>query len=509
MLDGIEPATGEALNRVPASRSVAWNYAGYVYQIGINFGLTSYIVRRIFVAEYGLLLFVMSLSATLYLLDMGISNVLVQAYVEASEGAEKGRLNDLLSTTFLALAALGALGVLAFAGLAAFLPGPFNIPRPYLHEASLIFILAALVIQVGLPGIALEHVYQAFQRFDRINQIQLAVTTVQMILSVAALAAGFRIVALALVQLAVAALRFLLLVVALPASVPGVKLRLNRFNWELFKTISHLSKWAFLNNLSTYVFDFLSWVILGSLGSMREAAMFGIASRAPRQLWNMVDKGANVALPQLSRSHTANDLPGLRQTYLKALKLVFGAVLPFVALGGFYAHPLIEVWAGSQYAEAAAVMQWLLVAALSHAITYPSDQLLYACGEVKRAAIISFWSGAISVLAALLLVSRYGAAGLAAGMALSQLLINCTWFTAAACKLSGTSPAMLLRVLFGGLAWPLAALTVEMALIGVFASHLSSLWVLLAAVGSGLVYLALWSFHTALPLYRNQTEIAA
>jgi O-antigen/teichoic acid export membrane protein len=451
----------------------------------------------------------MSLSATLYLLDMGISNVLVQAYVEASGTADKERLNDLLSTTFLALTALGALGVAVFAGLAALLPGPFNIPHQYLHEASLIFIIAALVIQVGLPGMALEHVYQAFHRFDRVNQIQLATTTLQMILSVVVLAAGFRIVALALVQVAAALLRLVLYVGALPASVPSARLRLNRFNMNLFKTLMHVSKWAFLNNLSNYLFDMLAWVILGSLGSMRQAAMFGLASRAPKQLWNLVDQGANVALPQLSKSHAEHNEIGLKRTYLKALKLVFGAVLPFVLLGAFFARPLIEIWAGSQYAEAAIVMQWLLVAALSHAITYPSDQLLYACGEVRKAAIIAFWSGTISVVAAFLLVSRYGATGLAAGMALSQLCINCTWFTAAACKISGTSPTTLLRVLFEGLGWPLAALAIEIALIWGFSSHLSSLKILLAAVASGLVYLALWSLRTALPLYRNRTEIAA
>ena len=132
------------------------------------------------------------------------------------------------------------------------------------------------------------------------------------------------------------------------------------------------------------MFDRFVWIILGSLGSMKEAAMFGLASKAPKQLWNLVDKGANVALPILSRSFTENDQVALQQTYLRTQKLVFGAILPFIVLGCFFARPLIEFWAGSQYAGAALVMQWLLIAAFSHAISYSSDQLLYAGGEVKR-----------------------------------------------------------------------------------------------------------------------------
>ena len=92
--------------------------------------------------------------------------------------------------------------MLIFSGIALTLPGPFNIPRQYLHEAAIIFFISALVIQVGLPSNAMEHAYQASHRFDRLNQIQLLLTTVQMVLYVSVLAAGYRIVALALVLLA-------------------------------------------------------------------------------------------------------------------------------------------------------------------------------------------------------------------------------------------------------------------------------------------------------------------
>jgi len=167
MLELVKTIVGGRMMRRSTARSIAWNYAGYIYQIAINFGLTAYVVRYIAVTEYGLLLFVMSLSNILYLMDMGISSVLVQAYVAAAESGEDDRLNNLIGTTFIALTALGMVGVLIFTGIAASLPGPFKIPQTYLHEASLVFVIAALIILVGLPSIALEQAYQASERFDR------------------------------------------------------------------------------------------------------------------------------------------------------------------------------------------------------------------------------------------------------------------------------------------------------------------------------------------------------
>ena len=504
-----ESELGPAPPAPRTAHNIAWNYAGYAYQIAINLGLTWYIVRKVSVVEYGLFLFVMALSATLYLLDMGFSSVLVQAFVEASTAAGKGRVNDLLSTTFLTLTALGALGVLIFCGIGISLPGPFKIPPAYLHEAFLIFIIAAFIILVGFPAIAVEQVYQSSHRFDRTNQIQLFSATFLIGLSVLVLATGHGIVALALVQFLVALLRLTVLIAALPATLPGIRLSLTRFDSHLLKPLIHLSKWAFLSNLSAYLFDMLVWLILGSLGSMREAALFGLAGKPTKQLWNLVDRGANVTLPLLSKSSAENDTIQLRQTFLRTQKLVFGAVLPFIVLGCVFARPFILVWAGSKYEGAAMVMQWLLLAALSQALTYPSDLLLYACGRVKEAAKISVISSAISILAALLLVSRYGAVGLAAGMAVTQLIFNCGWFTWAACRVSGTSPSALLRALFAGLAWPLAALAAEILISRAIWTYLSSLWLVIVAAVAGLIYLALWGLYTALPLYRGCTEVAA
>lgn len=501
--------TGPTRPAAHAARSIAWNYAGYACQIAFNLGLTWYIVRKITVAEYGLFLFVMSLSATLYLLDMGISSVLVQAFVEASSIDGKDRVNELLGAGFAALGALGALGACIFCGLAIFLPGPFKIPPPYLHEASLVFIAAGFIVLVGLPTVAVEQVYQASQRFDRLNQVQLITAVLLVALSILVLATGHGIVALALVQLVVSCIRLAVLIAALPSSVPGARLNPARLNIGVLKPLIHLSKWAFLSNLSAGLFDMLVWLILGSLSSMREVALFGLAGKPTRQLWNFVDRGANVTLPLLSKASAEGDAARLRQTYLETEKLVLGAVLPFVILGCVFARPFILVWAGSQYAGAALVMRWLLLAALAQALAYPSDLVLYACGEVKQAAKISAWSGAIGILAALLLVSRYGAAGLAAGMAVAQIVFNCGWFAWAACRVSGASPAALFRSSFEGLLWPLAALAAEILIACAFRSHFSALGAVIFAIAAGLAYLAFWGLRTVLPLYRGYAEAVA
>lgn len=494
--------------RGSATRSVVWNYVGYVFQIGVNLGTTAYVVRHVSVPEYGLLLFVLSLSAALYLLDVGISDVLVQSYVSVLAGPNKDQLNELISTAFWALAILGFVGVLIFSAIAATLPGPINISRQYIHEAAIIFVLAALVIQVSLPRIALEQLYQAFNRYDRINQIQLLVITVQFLLTVLVLMAGYRIVALAVIQLAVSALSMLLLILALPASIPKLSLSLTRFRWALLNPVISLSKWAFLDNLGFALFNICTWLILGSFSSMKEVAMFGLAARMPTQLRNAVEKGAHVTLPLMSERIVNNDREGLQKIFFTTQEFVFGAIIPFVFLGCVFAQPLIQVWAGGEYVQAAAVMQFLLLATLGDAVLYSSGTLLYASGRVKRAAKISLVGNAIGVCAILSTASRYGAVGVACAVAISQVFLGGTWFTIEACKACCASPVELVRGAFREVARPAIVMTVATAIVLFFWKALSPLWLVLAAAVIGCTYLSIWYLRTVHPQLRRPRETA-
>jgi len=182
--------------------------------------------------------------------------------------------------------------------------------------------------------------------------------------------------------------------------------------------------------------------------------------------------------------------------------------LPVVVLGCVCARPLIQVWAGSAYLAAAAVMQWLLLAALSLAMEYASDLLLYACGEVKTAARIAIFESVANVLVSLVLVFRYGAVGLAAGTAVTHILINAFWYTPAACAAAGIRVSALVKAAMGGQTWLLLLLFGEVVVIRLLWFALSPVWVLIAGVIGGVACMAVWWLRTAVPMWRLRAERA-
>ena len=103
-------------------------------------------------------------------------------------------------------------------------------------------------------------------------------------------------------------------------------------------------------------------------------------------------------------------------------------------------------------------MQWLLLSVLGHAFLYTSDLLLYAAGHYRKAALISASGSIITIAVALILVPRYGAAGMGVSMAVVQLPFVCTWFTFEACKYARISFGLLASEMLRGLGLPTAIL---------------------------------------------------
>jgi hypothetical protein len=84
-------------------RSVSWNYLGYIAEFVAGFLLLGYVLRRVPVEDYGIYLLALSVTGFLYLLDCGLSNILIQLYVGVFTSKGILEVNRLASSLFVAM----------------------------------------------------------------------------------------------------------------------------------------------------------------------------------------------------------------------------------------------------------------------------------------------------------------------------------------------------------------------------------------------------------------------
>jgi len=325
-------------------------------------------------------------------------------------------------------------------------------------------------------------------------------------LSVAVLMAGKGIVAFATVQVAVWAVRLVGLWIAASASISGLSLRL-QFDRGLLLEALHMSKWAFGDDISHRIALNTEPVVLAAFASFEQVALFGVGSRLPAHLYHSAARGLSVLIPTLSQHHAEGDKARLRVTFSSAYRICMTGLAPTAIFGAICAPALVRVWAGPAYANAAPVLAYLLMSALSMVMMLPSDMVLYSHAHIKQAAGFSVLQTFGKVAVASALAGKFGAVGVAAGVTLWHWCVSLFFYFPAACRIAETGPIELWRaalsenrtanVIQGAVfLFFVVALAVGMRVLGS-----TQMFVVFALIS--LLYAAIWFYYTALPMWRR------
>jgi O-antigen/teichoic acid export membrane protein len=488
--------------------SLAWNYLGYLFEFVAGALLLAYVVRRISVEDYGIYLLAQSLAALLSILDLGLSSVLVQLYVStlASRGLQEAAA--LAGMVFLWLLGVGALGAGALCAAAMLLPRLVHLPSEHAALALRVLVVAAATVPLVLPAVSLEHLCQALERFDRVNQVQIGSVALRVVLTVAVLSAGKGIVALAAVQAVVALARLLGLWAVTQGLLGELRLPLWSFRVASLREALGASGWAFGDDLLRRIGMNVETMALAALSSFQQVALFGVGSRLPAHLFQFAMRGLTVMMPGLSRQHAEGDSERLRESFRNAYRVCLTGLAPLAIFGALCARPLLEIWAGRAYSAAAPVLAWLLVSALSQVTELPSDLVLYSHDRIARAARFSLWETAGKVAFALALARPFGAAGVAAGVALWHWGVNLFGYLPEACRVARMHPLEPWRDLLLGWRTPGGALqaavfAVAAVVLASSAHRLPAAWSFALCAALGLLYAAVWAVCTALPMWKT------
>ena len=465
--------------------------------------------------DYGIYLLAQSIAAFLYLLELGIGGVLVPTYVSTSAQKGMAGVSKLASTLTITLLGLGAAGACALSGMAILAPRVLRIPGSQAGLAVELVIIAAVAVIFGLPEVALEQLYQAFHRFDRLNQVQAGATALRVGLTVAVLGAGKGIVALAAVQVLVSLCRLGGLWMVAPAAIPGLSLGVV-FEGRLLREVFGASRWAFGDEISRRIGMNSEQVILGALSSFEQVALFGVGSRLPAHMFQFAARGLSVVFPTLSEHHAQGDSVRLRSTFSSALRICVTGFVPVATFAAICAVPLVKLWAGASYAKAGPVLAFLLISSLSNVLALPSDLVLYSHGRIPQAARFSIVETLGKIGVAVVLAVRYGAVGVAAGVAVWHWCTNLYLYLPAASRVAEMRPSQLWRAtLLEGAHGPRTIGTLALGYIGGVAilawgaRWLSSAEAVLLCLVISILYGAVWVGWMVRPMWRNASARAS
>ncbi len=377
------------------------SFAGSYYGVLLQLGTTAFVARILTPEQTGIFaVAAVFMAVAVGWRDFGVAEFLIQKSEVTPAVLRASMAVNFASSWALALALMAlAWPVGRFFGA---------------EEIGQVMIIQAL----GLAMIPFGAVTLAWLRREMVARAllvsQLVAQSVQAVVTVAGVAAGWGVLALAWGGAAGILATVLVAECFRPNWFP------RRPSWrgagEILQFGRHASGVFVANQLGRGAPDLL----IGRLEGLAAAGMFSRGNGVVELFNRLVVQAVQpVCLPYLAdaKRQCGDLVPGL----LRAMTIMTGVGLPSLALLGLAAYPAVRVMYGPQWMPAVPVAQLLCLAAAVELIYRFTEEALFAAGDARRAHVLVLQAHAARILGALIgLISGHGLIGVGVGLCLGS-----------------------------------------------------------------------------------------
>ncbi|HYB91452.1 MAG TPA: oligosaccharide flippase family protein [Candidatus Binataceae bacterium] len=451
----ISPAPPSGLGATGLTRNVAATYANWAVNFLSPLVLIPLFVRLLGHELYGQWLIILSIASYLGLANLGSWQAIGNRIAESVAQRRHDRVATIVSTGFFAYTAIIAAlmtGVLALTPVAwrHFLP----------HSSAQAVIAFAVFISLSaaaFPFNAYSIMLRGFERVDLEQTILFGANLARVLLIGAALLAGLKLAAIALIQgaalLAAGAASYVAAVRLTPAARP----RLSQFSRAMLGELVRPSIGFFgLTVASTLAFGIDNLVIgywIGAAGVTRYAVPFRLAMAACAAF----SIGLSSLWPTVTAYYARQQHDVLRAAFIAVMRVALlfaGAAAILLWLAG---PAFIRSWAGEGVFPGRVVFGLQILLMMIQVLVTPADAVLMATTRHYLYAVVAAFEGLLNLALSVWWVRYWGLSGVIGGTVAARLMTNGWYLPMAAIDTLGVAPRECLRTIA-----PAAALTVAM-----------------------------------------------
>jgi O-antigen/teichoic acid export membrane protein len=433
--------------------------------------LHQYLLRRIDPGEYQLLPLLTSIIVLLplftWMLTSGIGRFVLAAY---AQGDDRG-VTQIVSTMLPLLLAASGIILLGGGFLAWFIDRVLSVPPAQLWDARLMMALLILSTAIKPPLGAYGVGFFVQQKLVLYNLISVGGEMLR-VLVLCALLFGVSTRVLWVVVANVAA-ELVVSIVALILSkrmIPALRFRRQEIRWERARELVSFGGWSSLGYLAFRMRETIVLWVLNRFATPLDVAVFNVGYLGRRQIDAWTDVMAGPLYPVVTGMHALGEKDRVRNIYLRGGRLALWLVLLVGLPAAIYAEPIIRLYIGQGYIEAAVIMVLTLAGLAVSGGSWMVWQVSNATGRVRATSLYVLTTQALTVAATYYTVRTWGwgATGVAVSLFTVGILAEALVLVPLAMRLADASfSAWTRETLIPGLT-PGAVAAVVWAVLGIF-----------------------------------------
>jgi O-antigen/teichoic acid export membrane protein len=381
------------------------------------------LTRSMSLEAYGAWALILQFSAYIAYLDFGIQTAVGRFVAYANEQSDREYCERIVSTSVVALAVAGLLGLMAAAGVAILLPQLFpQMSASLLGQARIAVLLIAGSLAIGLPFSAFNGVFVGLHRYDIPALTVGGSRILGAVLLVLVVRHGGGLVwmgiAAAMVNLIAYAVQYAIyrgLAAGMRLSPSFVTREAFR---ELFDYCLSLSIWSFASLLVAGV-D----LILVGVFQYQEVAYYAVAATLIMFLAGLQGAIFNALLPSSAALHARGKSGALGRMLVTSTRygtfLLFVTGIPLL----LWTADILRIWVGPVYAAHAVIyLRILVIANMVRLSATPYSVLLMGTAQQKLAMSSPIIEGATNLVASVIGGHWFGALGIAVGTLIGSII---------------------------------------------------------------------------------------
>lgn len=394
-------------------RNLVSTYVVYGASVVAALVLTPVIVHALGKDEYGLWVFIGSITVFVQLLDLGVGPSVVRFGAHARGAQTPEEISALASVGLVVYAIIGVATVVVGIVLAVIVPYLISIPQDLVEPARAATLLVVAGIAARFPLGLFNNLLLGQQRYDMVNLGNLVGLAVYFVLVIAILPWYGGIVLLAAVTLVSTLVRLGLPLLWLRRELPFLKLRRALVSRLRVRELLSFSWHNFLIHLASKVAYSSDVIVVGIVLGAKAAALYGIPSRIFGLVLGLGGGATDLLYPAFAELEGADDPQRQRGLLLAGLRLGMALMLLLALPLILIPDQLIYGWIGPGWGPSSAVLALLGIVLVVHQPGQLLSQYLVARGYQKRLSMMLLFVVGANLALSIVLASAVGIWGVA------------------------------------------------------------------------------------------------
>jgi O-antigen/teichoic acid export membrane protein len=400
--------------------NTSYNFLSQIWFIVLNLAVTPYIVHKLGLEAYGIFAILNVLIGYFSIMDLGIGAASIKYISDYLSKDDRASLKELLKTSFTLYLIIGFLGAITIIPLTGyFIIHVFHISKPLISTARTVFYIAGIGLVIHMPLIFFRSILMALQRFDILVKRNLVLLTSFIAGEVLLLYFGFGLIHLVLLNVFIEIINVLIFWHDSKKLLPELSIKPS-FHINTFKTLGNFGIMKFLNQIASQAVFQLDRVLIGIFMPIAWVTYYVVPVNLSQKLMSWQGNITTVYFPLACELIAKNEKEKLILLYTKLTKYIFILVLPLALILFVFSNTILELWMHGDFAAKSGItLKILSVSYLFTVLSTVPALSADAFGKPYITTLFSVISAVINLIAAIVLIPRYGINGAAIAFAIN------------------------------------------------------------------------------------------